>query len=61
MIRCPGKEIGNPFLYRVLDAADCTVETSFHNFCVIFLIDMELKIAFADRAAENGEKGASHT
>lgn len=61
MVCCPGEEIGNPFLDGVLDAACCTVQTSFQDFCFVLLINMELEIALADRAAENGEKGASHT
>jgi hypothetical protein len=61
MVCCPGEEIGNPILYGVLDAAGCTVQTSFQDFCFILLVYTELEIALADRAAENGEKGASHT
>jgi hypothetical protein len=58
---CPGKEIGNPFLYSIVNAAGCTIESSFQDFDFVLLSDTEFEIALADRAAENGKKGASHT
>lgn len=61
MVCCPGEEVGNPFLYGIVNAAGCTIEPSFEDFDFVLLSDTELEIALADRTAENGKKGASHT
>ena len=61
LVCCPGEEIGNPFLNGIVNAAGCTIESSFEDFNFVLLSDTELEIALADRAAENGKKGASHS
>jgi hypothetical protein len=50
---CGRKEIGDPLVDRVLNAAGCTAQFPFKNLLLVLIIDVECQISFADRTAEN--------
>jgi len=58
--RCPGEEVRDTLLNRVVDPARMTVECSFHDLLFIFLVNGKFKVSLAHRAAENREEGSLH-
>jgi hypothetical protein len=50
---CGWKEIRDPLMDGVLDAAGSTAQFPFKNLLFVLLVDMECQISLADRTAEN--------
>jgi hypothetical protein len=58
---CPGEEVRDTPLNRVIDLARRTVECPFHDLLFILLVNGKVKVPLAHRAAENREEGSLHT
>jgi hypothetical protein len=52
-LTCRGEEIGNPLVDGIPRLASSATEFPLKNFLLVFLIDTEHEISFADRTAEN--------